>query len=223
MSGEHEFEAVRGLPGDLPEDERILWQGAPDWLRLAVDAFKIGWVGAYFVALIAWRFVERLRAGEDAATSLSTAILVIPLGAIAIGILCLLAWINARSTVYTITTKRVVMRFGAALTKAINIPFKIIESASADVKGNGAGTVAVKLAHPNKIPLLLLWPHRRPTTFFRPEPAFRALKDASACAPILAEALRLAHAQTHAVTGTSQDAVSADTMNPDQGAKPAMA
>jgi hypothetical protein len=222
MSGEHEFEAVRGLPGDLPEGEKVLWQGAPDWLRLSVEAFKIGWVGAYFGGLIAWRFVERLRLGEDPITSLSTAMLVIPLGAIAISILCALAWVNSRSTVYTVTDKRVVMRFGAALTKAINIPFKIIESASADVRPNGAGTVAIKLAAPNKIPLLLLWPHRKPKTFRHPEPAFRSIKDAATCAPILAEALRIAHAQHHAMAGAVQDKPEA-TISAGSHAQPAMA
>lgn len=221
MSGEHEFEAVRGVPGDLPEGEKILWQGGPDWMRLSVEAFKVHWVGAYFGVLIAWRFVDRLGQGIDPMTSLSTAVAVIPLALIAIAILGALAWVNSRSTVYTITDKRVVMRFGAALTKAINIPFKIIDSASADVKSNGAGTVAVKLTVPNKIPLLLLWPHRKPHTFRRPEPAFRSIKDAATCAPILAEALRVAHAQSSAL-GSIVHETSATT-SPSLGAQPAMA
>jgi Bacterial PH domain len=204
MSGEHEFEAVRGLPGDLPQGEKILWQGAPDWFRLSIEAFKISWVGVYFALLIGWRFVDKLNRGEDPIASLTTAFAVMPLALIAVAILCGLAWVNARSTVYTITDKRIVMRFGAALTKAINIPFTIIESACADVKKDGGGTVAVKLVAPNKIPLLLLWPHRKPRTFARPEPAFCAIKDAANCAPILAEALRIAHAQSRAVGGEAR-------------------
>ena len=198
MSGEHEFEAVRGLPGDLPQGEKILWQGAPDWLRLSIDAFKIGWVAAYFAGLIGWRFIDKLSQGEDPLVAFTTAFAVIPLALMAIALLVGLAWVHARSAVYTVTDKRVVMRFGAALTKAINIPFKIIESASADVKADGGGCVAVKLVQPNKIPLLLLWPHRKPGTIRHPEPAFRSIKDAAICAPILAQALRLAHAQSHA-------------------------
>jgi hypothetical protein len=150
MSGEHEFEAVRGLPGDLPQGEKILWQGAPDWFRLSIEAFKISWVGVYFALLIGWRFVDKLNRGEDPIASLTTAFAVMPLALIAVAILCGLAWVNARSTVYTITDKRIVMRFGAALTKAINIPFTIIESACADVKKDGGGTVAVKLVAPTK-------------------------------------------------------------------------
>jgi Bacterial PH domain len=196
---EHEFEAVRGLPGDLPEGETILWQGAPDWVLLALDAFKLRWIIGYFLALVAWRTINGVMKGVDIGTSLATALAIMPLAGLAIAIFCFLAWLNSRSTVYTITSQRVVMRFGAALTKAINIPFKIIESASADVKQNGSGVVAVKLLAPNKIPMLLLWPHRKPGTMRNAEPAFRCIKDAAICAPILAEALRLAHHQAFAV------------------------
>jgi hypothetical protein len=190
---EHEFEAVRGIPGDLPEGETILWQGAPDWVQLSIDAFKLNWVGAYFAALISWRCINGILQGNDPIASLMTAFAVTPLALLAVAILGFLAWINSRSTVYTITDKRVIMRFGAALTKAINIPFTIIESASANVKADGRGDVAVKLLMPNKIPMLLLWPHVKPKTLRHPEPAFRSLKDAGICAPILAEALRVAH------------------------------
>jgi hypothetical protein len=218
---EHEFEAVRGLPGDLPEGETVLWQGAPDWWLLALDAFKLRWVMGYFVALTAWRFGDGLTKGVEPLSALTAAVAVFPLAIVAIAIFCALAWINSRSTVYTITSKRVVMRFGAALTKAINIPFKIIESASSNVKPNGHGTVAIKLVLPNKIPVLLLWPHKKPGTIRHPEPAFRCIKDAAKCAPILAEALRVAHAQTHAVAPTTE--VSQVEAQGNSDAQPALA
>jgi hypothetical protein len=220
---EYEFEPVRGVPGDLPEGEKILWQGAPHWARLAVDAFKIGWVSIYFLALIGWRAGDAIVSGQPISVVITQAVSVIPLACIAVLILTGLAWINARSTVYTLTNKRIVMRFGAALTKAINIPYSIVESAVADVKPNGSGTVAVKLVAPNRIPLLLLWPHRRPKTFRQPEPAFRSLKDASTCAPILAQALRIAHAQAHAVPLQSEAATIDQDKNIMSTSQPAMA
>lgn len=216
---EFEFENIRGLPGDLPKDETVLWQGAPDWLQLAIDAFKLYWICGYFAALVAWRFISGLVKDVDPMTSLITALGVVPLGLIAVGIFTFLAWINSRSTVYTITNRRVVMRFGAALTKAINIPFKIIESASSHIKADGSGVVAVKLIAPNKIPLLLLWPHRKPGTVRNPEPAFRSIKDAVTCAPILAEALRRAHDQSH----TSVPVTEATHDSTEVGPQPAMA
>ena len=45
---EHDFEPIRGLPGPLPEGETILWQGAPDWRVLAVQAFHVRAVAIYF-------------------------------------------------------------------------------------------------------------------------------------------------------------------------------
>jgi hypothetical protein len=196
---EHEFEAVRGVPGELPEGETVLWQGSPHWAYLALDAFKVGWISGYFVLLLAWRFIESLTKGIDPGASFSNALAVLPLAAVAIGLLFGLAWVNSRSTVYTVTNNRVIMRFGAALTKAINIPFKIVESASSNARSNGRGDVAMKLVAPNKIPMLLLWPHMRPGTMRNPEPTFRSLKDAVVCAQTLSEALRIAHDQPQAM------------------------
>ncbi len=207
---EHEFEAIRGIPGQLPEGEIVLWQGAPYWVHLAFDAFKIGWVAAYFAALIVWRCISSILKGTEPTVALVTAFAVLPLAVLAIAILGFLAWVNSRSTVYSVTNRRVIMRFGAALTKAINIPFQIIASASANVKADQSGDVAVTLLRPSKIPLLLLWPHVKPGTRRHPEPAFRALKNAAACAPILAEALRVAHEQSHALAPSTDQAVSAD-------------
>ena len=34
-------EPIPGLPADLPEGERLLWQGSPAWMSLAVRAFHI--------------------------------------------------------------------------------------------------------------------------------------------------------------------------------------
>jgi len=50
------FEPVKGLPEQPPMDEQILWQGRPDTWRLAREAFKLGWISAYFLVVIAWRF-----------------------------------------------------------------------------------------------------------------------------------------------------------------------
>ncbi len=47
----------------------------------------------------------------------------------AILILSLLAYLIARTTIYSITSRRVVMRFGVALPMTVNIPFKAIRSA----------------------------------------------------------------------------------------------
>ena len=52
---EHEFEPERGLPEQLPAGEQLLWQGSPEWKRLAQRAFHVRKLVVYFAALIALR------------------------------------------------------------------------------------------------------------------------------------------------------------------------
>ena len=50
---EHELEAAPGLPEPLPAGERVLWQGKPDWKRLANEAFHVRQVAVYFALMLA--------------------------------------------------------------------------------------------------------------------------------------------------------------------------
>lgn len=200
---EHDFEPVRGLPAPLPEGETLLWQGAPHWWGLARRVFHVPLVALYFLALAGWRAATSLSGGGDAGAALTSALWTLPLAGVALALLMGLAWLNARTTVYTITTRRVIMRFGAALTKAINIPFAIIESAALKADRGLEGDLALKLCPPNKIAYLLLWPHARPDRLRAPEPTLRCLANAQAAAAVLAEALRKAHDQKHALTETA--------------------
>jgi len=187
---EHDFEPVRGLPGVLPEGETILWQGEPRWFDLATEAFHIRAVAAYFGAMLAWRTGDAVVHGQAATTAILSALSVTPLAVAAVGLLAGLAWLNSRTTVYTITNKRVVMRFGAAVPKAINIPFGIIETAALKASQSGAGDLALTLKAPNRLALLHIWPHVRPWRMATPQPTLRALPNASAAAAMLASAMQ---------------------------------
>jgi len=188
---EHDFEPVRGLPGVLPEGETVLWQGEPRWFDLATQAFHIRAVSAYFAAMLIWRTTEAVVVhGQAASTAIMSALSVTPLAAAAVGLLAGLAWLNSKTTVYTITNKRVVMRFGAAVPKAINIPFGIIETAALKAAPNGAGDLALTLKAPNRLALLHIWPHARPWRMAAPQPTLRALPNASAAAAVLANAMQ---------------------------------
>lgn len=187
---EFDFEPVRGLPGPLPKGEHILWQGAPDWRIMACEAFHIRAVAAYFGAMLAWRCASDLSSGVAPLKAIEGVLLVSPMALLALALLGFLAWVNSRSTVYTITNRRVVMRFGAALTKAINIPFGIIDGAAVNAGRGSSGDVALTLKAPNKIGFLHLWPHARPFRFTAPQPTFRAIPDASTAATVLTDAIR---------------------------------
>jgi hypothetical protein len=187
---EHDFEPIRGLPGALPPGEIILWQGAPSWWLLAGQAFHIRAVATYFAAMFAWRVSGALMAGKAPLPVLQSAAAVMPIALAALFILAFMAWLNSRTTVYTITNRRLVLRFGAAVPKAINIPFVIVDSAAVKTLANGAGDLALTLKAPNKIAFLQLWPHARPWRMAAPQPTLRAIADVQAVATILTSAIQ---------------------------------
>lgn len=213
---EHDFEPVRGLPGDLPAGERLLWQGAPDWWALAQRAFHVRSVSAYFGVLMVWRGAATALDGATFVASVQSALNVAPIAIAALVLLCGLAILAARTSVYTITTKRVVLRFGVALPKAINIPFTIIENAALRGYSDKTGDVALTLTEPNKIAYFLLWPHARPWKMARPQPTMRAVPDGAAVAARLADALKVAHGERGAILTPAQ------TPNPAEAPQPAL-
>lgn len=186
---EHEFEPVRGLPELLPPGEQLLWQGAPRWQSLAIGAFHARKVGLYFAALIAIDAVASLATGRPAgAVAISAAGLVV-LALAAVGLLALLAWLTARSTVYSITTRRLVMRFGVALPMSVNLPFSVIESASMRTRADGSSDLPLVLMPGSRIGYLITWPHVRPWQFARPQPMLRAIPDGERVAALLTTGL----------------------------------
>jgi hypothetical protein len=187
-----DFEPVRGLPAKLPPGETLLWQGSPDWRALAARTFKVKILLGYFSVLIAWKIITAFYDGRSPGETLSGLALILTLVVICIGILCLLAWGTARTTVYSITDKRVVIRYGIALTMALNIPFKLINSAGLRLYPTGHGDIPLSLQKGEKISYLMLWPHARPWRMKKPEPMLRGIPDAAATAEILGRALAMA-------------------------------
>jgi len=109
-------------------------------------------------------------------------------GLVACGILYGIAYVQARSTVYTLTNKRVAMRIGAALTMTLNLPYTWIGTAKLDLKSSGHGTLAFELIGDTKVSYLMSWPHVRPWRIARTQPALRCIADAESVARIFAEA-----------------------------------
>ena len=186
---EHEFEAAHGLPEPLPAGERMLWQGAPDWHALAVQALHLRAAAIYFALLLLWQMAGTAADGAGIARTLLAALPLALLALFALGTLALIAWLMGRSTVYTITDRRVVMRIGIVLTVTFNLPYRSIQNADLrlDPRG-GTGDIALALKSPDRIAYLHLWPHARPWRIARPEPMLRGVPDAAAVARILSGA-----------------------------------
>ncbi|MEL6790849.1 MAG: photosynthetic complex putative assembly protein PuhB [Pseudomonadota bacterium] len=211
----HGGEPIRGLPQLLPPGERVLWQGAPRPLALAIHALHIRPIGLYFAGLMMWTVISAMTKGMGLGVALGDALAVGIAGLIAIGILFVIARMMARASVYTITTNRVVIRSGVALRKYINLPFAQISAVALKARTEKAGDLALEPTRQTKVPLLHLWPHARPFRLLRPVPLLRGLSDAKTPADILVAAIK-AHA-------ASADTVSAQDMGADVNDTPTRA
>jgi hypothetical protein len=183
---------VEPLPEALPAGERLLWQGSPAWWPLARRAFHIRKVAIYFLALAAWRMISAGADGGSLIGVVTAGAWVLPVGIGSLGLLALLAYCSSRTTVYTITSRRLVMRVGIALPITLNIPFARIGSAAVTVDRAGNGDIPVAISGKDRIAYAVLWPHARPWRFARPEPMLRAVPQAERVARILSGALRTA-------------------------------
>jgi hypothetical protein len=211
-----EFEPVPGLPERLPAGECMLWQGAPHWLGLALTAFRLREIAIYFALLMVWRGGSMLYEGASVMPALDHAIAILPLAFGAIAILLVIAITSARTTVYTITDRRIVMRFGMALPLTVNIPFTQIDAAAVGHHrgglADGLGDITLSLGAGERIGYLMIWPHARPWRYSRPEPMLRSLPNPDGVAALLADALA-AHAGV-AQTGMAPRQVQAPSAKP---------
>jgi len=190
MSHDHfDFEPVRGLPALLPAGEQLLWQGSPEWRSLAIRAYHVRKIAIYFLLLVLWRIEVGISAGHTPSAIATSCLFLVGLGSIATGVLSLLAYCNARSTVYSITSQRVLLRHGIAVPLTMNVPYALIDKAALKSSPNGTGDIVLTLSRRERVGYLITWPHVRPGRFSRPEPSFRALADAAGVAHILGAAL----------------------------------
>ena len=181
---------VRGLPGPLPDGERLLWQGSPRWAGLARHAFHVRTVAVYCATLLALRGVAQLTAGHSWLETVIAVLWCVPLALAAVGILTLMAWLYARTTVFTITSRRVVMHYGIALPVTLNIPFGRIGSAALKTHADSTGDLALALTGKDRIAFVHLWPFGRAWRVARTQPLLRAVRDPVGVADVLAQALR---------------------------------
>jgi hypothetical protein len=204
---EHEFEPELGLPEPLPDGERMLWQGAPDWQALARRVFHVRKLAAYFAAVLLARGAFVLADGGSAIEALKALALVAPLAVLAVGIALGLAWLTARTTVYTLTDRRLVLRIGIVLTITFNLPLRRIAAAGLRLDGHGHGDLPLTLLPGDKIAFVHLWPHARPWRFSQPEPMLRCLPDAER----VAQRLSAAWSAATGLAAVPAPAASADT------------
>ncbi len=187
----HQFEAAqfKELPAPLPAGERVIWQGKPGFVGLALRSFHIREVAIYFGVLMAWRLVSNVSHGMPSADVAISMLWLIAPAISAIAVLAGLAWLFRRAACYTITTKRVLFQFGVALPMTMNVPLSKITNAALKTYGDGSGDIPLAVSDNKRVSWALLWPHIRPWRLRAPEPMLRAVPDAAAVAALLSEAL----------------------------------
>lgn len=208
---EHDYEPIRGLPERLPEGETLLWQGAPSWKTLAVRAFHLRGLSAYFAIIVGWAVYTAARdEGTLVAVGRSLGIFG-GLAAAVIGMVALFAYLQQRTTVYTITNRRVVMRVGIAVPFTVNFPFNELIAGSLRLHTHGTGDIALALRTGKGSSYVLLWPHVRPWHLGRTEPMLRGIDDAAKVAQVLARAAAAAAPASVQVTIGANEAAGANT------------
>jgi Bacterial PH domain len=184
-----DFEPVPGLPDNLPKGEQLLWQGSPDPKAFALEAMHLRSVGAGFAVLTLWRAAAGWHDREPLAAIASTIGGTLLFAAVALAILAVSGVLMARGTVYSLTSRRLVIRHGVAMPMAINIPFSRIDSAALAESADGLGSLAFMPHARSRASYVALWPHARPWQVVRPEPLLRCIPDAAGVAQLAAKAL----------------------------------
>lgn len=208
---EHEFEAAPGLPEPLPRGERLIWQGSPDWVQLAIHAFHLRQLAIYFGAMLVLQGIYLL--GDPQAALLKPLLTSAVMASLALLLLGGAAWFAARTTLYTLTDRRIVMRIGVVLTLTLNLPLKQLSGAALKRYSDGHGDIALSLAGSDRIAYLNLWPHARAWQLKNPQPSLRCLPGAAAVGERIQQAWLAANPQAAALVGMP-DATPAPTSQP---------
>ena len=176
------------LPG-LPDGEQVLWQGAPKAGALMRRVFHLRALAAYFAIIIASFAVHATASGVSQHAMTVSLLHRVLLAAVPLLLIVVYARAIERTTLYSITSKRVVISFGMALPLKFNIPFAKIEAAGLRLYPNGTGDIPLRLLPGERLSYLVMWPHTRPWRSARTEPMLRCVPGAEQASLILAQAL----------------------------------
>ena len=166
----------------------MLWQRSPVWQSYGRRVFHIYKIALYFGIIIAWVAGSALLSG-GLADAWRSMMWTVPPALAVIAILSVLAWSYGRTTVYTVTNKRVIIQSGLAFTTAINLPFSKLQSADMSAFGDGSGDIQLTMTGP-RILYSMIWPNCRLFALKRPLPVLWAVPEPQEAAQIMGEALK---------------------------------
>jgi hypothetical protein len=179
---------IRGVSHPLPPDERLLWEGAPKAGLIARHVFHRWLVVGYFAIVTGW-WVSQTYGTVESDAFLPMLGMRLLLAAIVIGTVEFLARTIANTTVYAITSKRLVLKIGMVLPMSINVPFRIIENAGVGKFRDGSGQIALSLMKGQRLAYVALWPHCKVFSINHPQPVLRGLHEVDRVSAILRDAI----------------------------------
>jgi hypothetical protein len=179
---------IRGVAHALPEGERLLWQGEPVPSLVAKHVFHRWLVVGYFVAVLGWWLVGAWGTVE-ADAFLPMLGMRLGLAALVLGTVEFLARTVSKTTVYAITSERVVLKIGMVLPMSINIPFSKVQNAAVGRFRDGSGQIVLTMVPGNRLAYIALWPHCRVFQINQPQPVLRGLANPDEVATILRDAV----------------------------------
>lgn len=184
---------IAGIGEPLPPGETVLWAGAPQRGAIARRVCHTRGLGVYFtllaVAVYAVQY-DGLNRGPATLGALS----IIGMGLAVFAFAWVFASLIARSTVYAVTDRRIVLRIGVGIPAVLNVPLDRIGAVDLRRNADGTGDVVLTLDGKDRLAYLLLWPHARPWRFAQPQPALRCVADAPLVGAAIAEAVQAADA-----------------------------
>ena len=172
----------------LMEGERILWEGRPAWRAVALDVVRVGWIAAYLAVWLIWNAAQDRLAGLGPLETLRAGLPLLCAGLVVLVACAGFAYAIARTTRYTLTNERCILRYGVALTATLSLPLRRIAAVSVAVRAGGAGDIPLRLKPGARVRYLKLWPHARPWRYAAAEPMLRGVPDAVAIAALLSQA-----------------------------------
>jgi hypothetical protein len=176
-----------GFSEKLPQGEQLLWQGQPERHALAARAMYLKYIAFYLVALIAARTGYLILDGESVATWSGMLAWQVLASAFVMLLIVGLAVVYSRTTRYSLTNERLIIKTGAAITIHINLPLQQITAADLREYSDGTGDITLQVSRAEKLYWLLLWPNTR-SWWIRPlRPVLRGLKDVQTVAHLLVE------------------------------------
>lgn len=173
---------------DLLPEERILWQGRPSVRAIARGPVHLPALGLYLAAVWIWHAAEDRAAGLTPGETLAAGMPLLLTGALVLLAAAGFAWACARTTTYTITTERCLLRYGVALTATLSVPLRRIASVSVAARADGTGDIPLMLKPGRRVAFLKLWPHARPWYWKEPQPMLRGVSSARDVAALLSKA-----------------------------------